>query len=546
MTGGLLNIQSYGKNNLILTGNPSKSFFKSSYSKYTNFGKQLFRLDYEGEKYLHLNEKTKYRFKVKRYADLLSETFLVITLPNIWSPLCKIEDDGYRGYEFKWIKNIGCQIVKKISFIIGGQTIQEFGGDYLYNLVERDFPSSRKNMFYKMTGNVPELNDPANAYSRGVYPHAAYPSDGIEDGIEPSIRSREIYIPLNIWFSLNSKMAFPLLCLQYSELEIDIELRPLKELYVIKDITNSDTTLRNVYVQPNLTNEDHAFYRFIHEPPAPTETDEYWDTYKYEYTDTRINWASDIHIKSNYIFLSDEERFVLTTKEQTYLIKEVYTKQFNKIVNNNKVNIDSQGMVANYMFYLQRDDSYKRNEWTNYTNWEYGWIPYPYVIPDSSNTSYTFSEYEKRMLRVSGLYKTENTKDILTSWALVLDGKYRENTQKGGVIEYIETYNRSIGDKPDGLYNYNFCLDTSPFITQPSGAMNLNNFSSVEFEVVTSTPPINPNSTFYTTCDADGITTSIRKEASSIYTYTYDLIVHEERYNMLIFKNGNAGLAYAR
>ena len=301
MTGGLLNIQSYGKNNLILTGNPSKSFFKSSYSKYTNFGKQLFRLDYEGEKYLHLNEKTKYRFKVKRYADLLSETFLVITLPNIWSPLCKIEDDGYRGYEFKWIKNIGCQIIKKISFIIGGQTIQEFGGDYLYNLVERDFPSSRKNMFYKMTGNVPELNDPANAYSRGVYPHAAYPSDGIEDGIEPSIRSREIYIPLNIWFSLNSKMAFPLLCLQYSELEIDIELRPLKELYVIKDITNSDTTLRNVYVQPNLTNEDHAFYRFIHEPPAPTETDEYWDTYKYEYTDTRINWASDIHIKSNYI-----------------------------------------------------------------------------------------------------------------------------------------------------------------------------------------------------------------------------------------------------
>ena len=42
MTGGLLNLIAYGNQNVILNGNPTKSFFKTSYSKYTNFGLQKY------------------------------------------------------------------------------------------------------------------------------------------------------------------------------------------------------------------------------------------------------------------------------------------------------------------------------------------------------------------------------------------------------------------------------------------------------------------------------------------------------------------------
>ena len=42
MAGGLLNIVSVGNNNVILTGNPTKTFFNVTYSKYTNFGLQNF------------------------------------------------------------------------------------------------------------------------------------------------------------------------------------------------------------------------------------------------------------------------------------------------------------------------------------------------------------------------------------------------------------------------------------------------------------------------------------------------------------------------
>jgi hypothetical protein len=38
MPGGLLNIVAYGNQNVYLNGNPSKTFFKTTYKKYTNFG----------------------------------------------------------------------------------------------------------------------------------------------------------------------------------------------------------------------------------------------------------------------------------------------------------------------------------------------------------------------------------------------------------------------------------------------------------------------------------------------------------------------------
>ena len=44
MPGGLLNIVANGNQNIILNGNPSKTFFTTTYSKYTNFGMQIHRL----------------------------------------------------------------------------------------------------------------------------------------------------------------------------------------------------------------------------------------------------------------------------------------------------------------------------------------------------------------------------------------------------------------------------------------------------------------------------------------------------------------------
>ena len=177
MPGGLLNLVSYGSQNVILNGNPSKTFFKCTYAKYTNFGLQKFRIDFDGLRNLRMNESSEYTFKVPRYADLLMDTYLVVTLPTIWSPIMPPTDCAsvWQPYEFKWIKDLGSQMIERIRFSAGGQIIQEFTGQYLYNMVERDFNNVKKDLYYKMTGNVAELNDPGNVGSRiNVYPNAYF------------------------------------------------------------------------------------------------------------------------------------------------------------------------------------------------------------------------------------------------------------------------------------------------------------------------------------------------------------------------------------
>ena len=746
MPGGLLNLVSAGNQNVLLNGNPSKTFFKTTYSKYTNFGLQKFRIDFDGSTNLRLSEPSTFKFKVPRYADLLMGTYLCVTLPTIWSSLYN-SGDCYLPYEFKWIDDLGSMMIKQVTFNVGGQIIQKFSGQYLRNLVERDF-GALKLTYYDMTGNVVLLNDPANANSRiNQYPTATYNASW-QSGPEPSIRARKLFIPLNIWFTLASAMAFPLVSLQYNELTIDVEMRPIQELFVIRDVVNASTYAPDdaPYVQANQNILAYNFSRFLQPPPNAS--------YDYTGTDTRTNWAADIHLTSTYAFLSEDEVRVFASTEQTYLIKEVYEYNFNNLVGPNRVSLDSIGLVANWMWYFQRSDVQLRNQWSNYTNWAYKTMPqnvtlttinqsktvlditdiatyttfnsfyglpqynlnatavicetqtltiskiYLECLSGTSLTIYgTLNNYSQidnfgtfmiggifnnygafqntnnspSPIAITNLYKggffnnfdwfvnsgdtngdfynsghfyntgridlrpagnfynynngvivnsdggtiidgsaiypgnptinngggssactsgilisnlpfpvnvtittvcpptppptptaicspcltkpiystgefnPANQKTIMSKWAILLDGSYRENSLDAGILQYVEKYTASLGYSTDNLYCYNFELLTSPDDFQPSGAMNLSKFSTVQFEFTTFQPPLDPLAQVFVICDP--ITNQIigvNKPTWQLYDYNYDLTVFEERYNVVTFLSGNAGLMFAR
>ena len=558
MAGGLLNLVAYGNQNVILTGNPTKTLFKCAYAKYTNFGLQKFRIDYDGLRTMQIDSASHFSFKVPRYADLLMDTYLVVTLPTIWSPIVppsSTEPDDeqankWRPYEFKWIKHIGTQMIERVRFTIGGQTIQEYTGQYLHNLVERDFDASKKALYYKMTGHTPEMNDPANAYGNiNTYPNAYFTLE--KEGPEPSIRTRKLYIPLNIWFTLAAKMAFPLASLQYNELHIEIDLRPARELFVIRNIPTDDAENKySYYKKSSSTEETEHFYRFIHPPNDPDlSLDE-------AYPDKRTNWNADVHLISTYAFLTDEEVRVFAANPQTYLIKQAYSQTFHNITGPQKVKLQTMGMVANWTWFFQRSDATLRNEWSNYTNWPYDSLPYGVVDP-SEVSNVSVSEYydnkdpgthgdgDPSSLLITGTYQVENEKDIMTSWGLLFDGKYRENVLDAGVFNYVEKYARTSGNGPDGQYCYNFGLRTDPTDFQPTGAINLSKFKDIEFEINVLPPKLDEVETF-TVCDNEGSLVGINKSVWDMYEYTYELTVLEERYNVLSFTSGTASLMYAR
>tara|TARA_Y100000389_G_scaffold203265_1_gene251136 strand:- start:14419 stop:16110 length:1692 start_codon:yes stop_codon:yes gene_type:complete len=563
MPGGLLNIIAYGNQNIIIHGNPTKTFFKSTYLKHTNFGTQKFRLDYEGSTELDLNSDTTYKFKIPRHAELLLDTYLCLHLPNIWSPIYppEYEDDIWKPYEFKWIHNIGTSIIKNVRIIIGSQIIQEYPGEYIKCIAERDFPEDKKKLFDLMIGEKNQLTEPQlyDIRTPDQYPNA-YKSEDL-DGQEPSIKECNLVIPLNEWFMNSSKLAFPLLCLQYSELTIEVELRPIKEIFTTNTLIrysaeqsssiDNNTKLENLTkrIQPNFTDEIYSMYRFLQPPPTITLEED-------DYTDKTNTWNIDAHLIANYCFLSKEETLVLAEKEQKYLLKDVKSDVYHNIIGTKKIKLNTNALVSSWLWYLCRSDAYLRNEWSNYTNWETIFVPYkllsgttgleynptwgnnlsinPGIEPDNIMTGYS----------ITPVFSSTNTKYILKNFSIVIDGKYRENDLMPEILTYIEPYKASRVSNDCGLYNYNFCLNTTDYL-QPSGAINLSRFKNIEFEITTIEPQIDPSYEFLTLCDENGDIIGVTKD-ESMYMYTYNMHLFEERYNVLRFMSGNAGLLFAR
>ena len=63
------------------------------------------------------------------------------------------------AYDFKWIENLGTNLIREISITCGSTTIATYHGDYLEAMIQRDFSSDKKDLFNTMSGNIPELND---------------------------------------------------------------------------------------------------------------------------------------------------------------------------------------------------------------------------------------------------------------------------------------------------------------------------------------------------------------------------------------------------
>ena len=566
MACGLLNIVALGNNNLFLTGNPSKTFFKVTYCKYSNFGLQKFRLDYNGLRDLRLTEDSIFSFKVPRYAELLMDTYISVTIPDIWSPIHHPVSGALNGtdfrwapYDFKWIEHLGTNMIKEIVISCGSQTLQKYTGEYLQLMVERDFTNEKKELFNQMTGHVPELNNPANSYTRAnSYPSAIYTNS--TTGAEPSIRGRNIYIPINSWFTLNNGCAFPLIALQYNELVITVTMRPIRDLFTIRDVFDNEN--QRPYIQPDFNETRFQMYRFLQSPPSRPEPIYENDDpvngnligfHPVVYENQVSTWNADIHLISTYCFLSKEEAHIFAADDHVYLVKDVFEHKYENITGAKRIKIESNGMIASWMWYLQRNDVNMRNEWSNYSNWPYKNIPVDASV--YKNDTSLIGEYpnvDPKDTRTTGIFYTgnfisDNHKHILETMGIVLDGEYRESILTRGIYDYIEKYTRTKGYAKEGIYCYNFCLNTSPYEYQPSGAINLSKFKNIELELSTYAPPIDPiNSSFDIICDIDGNPIGVRKSNLRLYEYNYNMTLYEERYNVLSFVNGNCGMMYAR
>ena len=565
MGGGILNLVSTGNSNLLIYGNPQKNIFKTKYKKISNFGQQKFEILPNGNNMMSEFDETMFRFKIPRHGDLLGDCCLCIDLPDIWSPIFKSNSNGKNEYyesAFKWITELGTNMINEVTIESGGHLLARYTGEYFSAVAHRD-KKHKIHLWNDMTGNVPELNDPANVYGRvNMYPNAYFelpststsststspsPPPYHDNEITPSILGRRLFIPLETWFSKSPAHALPLISLQYTELFIIVKLRPLNQLYIVKDYLNKQDGFP--YGKPLKTNQHHRFGLYL-KPPTTQNKDEIG------LSDFKIStWNPNIHLVGHYYFLDKKERIQFAKQEHKYLIHEVYNETFLDVTGEKLVDLNVKGLVSSYMFRLRRNDAYKRNEWSNYTNWAYNNIPFNLSFIGSDKQT-TYFQTEKRELSNTDYIKNINKRNylqrnILKSINIVLDGIEREKSLDVGVYKYIEPYVRTEYDGKDDMYFYNYSSYTNHNQHQPFGGMNLDKFNEVQLNIKTILPPsvvgeegaINAK-TIKNPANCDQEITI--KQAKYIYEYNFDLEVFTERFNVIVIKSGTIGLLFAR
>ena len=557
MAGGLIQLAAYGAQNQYLNGSPQMTFFKAVYRRYTNYSMEPIRVDFDGQTELSYDLNVQMRCKLPRSGDLINKMYFVINIPDIYSGY-----DNYSGesldYKFWWISSLGTSMIKKVSISIGGNQISEMYGEWIEIWHEIFCDHGAKSHFDHMTGNVPDVSMPQyNGIRGGTYPTSTLNSDLTDDPQDatkitvftsnpylqqPSILGRKLYVPLPFWFNTNPGLALPLISLQYHEVQLEIELRKITELYTIietrKDIPGASKGKRR---RPLASQNHHHIGNFI--------TDILSTTFQKgnDLSNKTLNstWNMDTHLLVNYIFLDQEERERFSKSSHEYLIEQTFKREFLGVLGTNTLELKIEHPVKYMVWMAQRDDIVSDvNSHNNYTNWLHEFIPpgsdsYLDFVGASNqdelfyevngqgeavieNNNYTELQRPLLPTKFNFNYYKEN---IIENCRLLFNGVERYRSMDNIYFEHVQPYQHDLKIDKKGVYVYSFSLDPTKY--QPSGACNMSRIKNLQLELET--------------VDVQ----RVKVENEFVPEYRFNISVYSVNYNILRIMSGMAGLSFS-
>ena len=142
---GYIQLLATGAQDFNLIGNPQISFYKIVYRRYSNFSVESKQLKITGNK-ISNTDTVLLDCEIKRDADLLSNVYLTFELPEIYSGCYNTARDGTRNvpYEFRWVENIGTNIINNVKLILNDSVIHSYSGEYLQIMSELRYDDSKK------------------------------------------------------------------------------------------------------------------------------------------------------------------------------------------------------------------------------------------------------------------------------------------------------------------------------------------------------------------------------------------------------------------
>jgi hypothetical protein len=487
MAGGLMQLVAYGAQDLFLTGNPQITFWKVTYRRHSNFAMEAIEQTFNGQ----ADFGRRVQCTISRNGDLAFRTYLQVTLPEI-----NQQDASFA----RWLDYPGEQMINMVEVEVGGQRIDRQYGDWMHIWNQLTLTSEQEAGYNKMVGQTTQLTyitDPQFANVDGPC-EAGAPKQVCAP--RNALPETTLYVPLQFWFCRNPGLALPLLALQYHEVKINIELRPLDEcLWAVGGLSTSSGSAKA-----------NAAYR-------------------------KSLVAASLYV--DYIFLDTDERRRMAQNPHEYLIEQLqFTGDESVGSSSNKIKLTFNHPCKELVWVVQPDEHV--NYCDSFVGGELlyrvlGAQPFNYTdavdaLPNALHAynSPAGASGEGAVIDSQGLFETAGAVDVsgadwgydqpnmgsnvnagvsdagafvlaetglnLHCWGqnpvvtakLQLNGQDRFSEREGSYFDVVQPYQHHTRNPDTGINVYSFAL--RPEDHQPSGTCNFSRIDTATLQLVLS------------------------------------------------------------
>jgi len=481
MAGGLMQLVAYGAQDVFLTGTPEITFWKVSYRRHTNFAMESIEQTFSGQ----ADFGRRVTCTISRNGDLAYRTYLQVTVPEINQSMAD---------KARWLDYVGEQLVSQVEVEIGGQRIDRQYGDWMHIWNQLTLPKEQEAGYHKMIGHTTQLTyltDPTYADISG--PCAASSAPNQVCAPRKALPETTLYVPLQFWFCRNPGLALPLIALQYHEVKINIDFRPIGEcLFAIK----ADGTQATQAYQQSLV-------------------------------------AASLYV--DYIFLDTDERRKMAQNPHEYLIEQVqFTGDESVGSSSNKIKLNFNHPCKELIWVVQPDanvDYCSSLIAGNPLYATYGAQPFNYTdaLDSLPNSIAAFGAVDLSgglNVAEAGSFVLAETALDMHCWGenpvvtakLQLNGQDRFSEREGSYFDTVQPFQHHTRAPDSGINVYSFGL--RPEEHQPSGSCNFSRIDNAVLQLVLSAGAVSG-------------------------TATAKVRVYAVNYNVLRVMSGMAGVAYS-
>jgi len=508
-----MQLVAYGAQDVFLTGTPEITFWKVSYRRHTNFAMESIEQTFSGQ----ADFGRRVTCTISRNGDLAYRTYLQVTLPEI------NQNVGSGDVYARWLDFVGEQLIAQVEIEVGGQRIDRQYGDWMHIWNQLTLSKEQQSGYHKMIGNTTALTyitDPSFAPVSGPCASASAPSQVCAP--RDALPETTLYVPLQFWYCRNPGLALPLIALQYHEVKINIDFRPIGEcLWAVNTLAagSGSKSVAAAYQQSLV--------------------------------------AASLYV--DYIFLDTDERRKMAQNPHEYLIEQVqFTGDESVGSSSNKIKLNFNHPCKELVWVVQPDanvDYCSSLEADSTLFKTLGAQPFNYTdaIDALPNAIHAFGGETSNATVISGgVFEMNNAADVtgidaaaggsglsdagtfvlaetaldMHCWGenpvvtakLQLNGQDRFSEREGSYFDTVQPFQHHTRAPDAGINVYSFAL--RPEEHQPSGSCNFSRIDNAVLQLVLSSNTVSG-------------------------TNTAKVRVYAVNYNVLRVMSGMAGIAYS-